>query len=141
MTANVLNVGVAPSWMKKWSVVVAQVLLALVYLPGGWMKLTMEPALLAAQIPWATDVSEAFLRGIGMVDLAAGLGIWLPTLTRIAPQWTVRAAIGSCLLQICAMFFHGYRGEFGVIVMNLIIIALSVLVIIGRQRWVPVSPR
>ncbi len=119
----------------------AQALLALVYIPAGAMKLFSPVAQVAAQIPWAGDVPEAFLRLIGVVDLSAGLGLLLPALTRIAPRLTVWAAIGSIALQICAMLFHISRGEYPVVPMNLTIIALSAYVAWGRARRVPIVPR
>jgi uncharacterized membrane protein YphA (DoxX/SURF4 family) len=118
-----------------------QALLALVYIPAGAMKLFSPVAQGAAQIPWAGDVPEAFLRLIGVVDLSAGLGLLLPALTRIAPRLTVWAAIGSIALQICAMLFHISRGEYPVVPMNLTIIALSAYVAWGRARRVPIAPR
>lgn len=121
-----------------WS---AQALLALVYVPAGAMKLFSPVAQVAAQIPWAGDVPEAFLRLIGVVDLSAGLGLLLPALTRIAPRLTVWAAIGSIALQVCAMSFHISRGEYPVVPMNLTIIAFSAFVAWGRTRRAPIVPR
>jgi len=119
----------------------AQALLALVYIPAGAMKLLSPVAQVAQQIPWAGDVPEAFLRLIGVVDLAAGLGLLLPALTRIAPRLTVWAAVGSIALQVCAMAFHLGRGEYPVVPMNLTILAISAFVLWGRARRVPIAAR
>lgn len=131
----------APSKGLRIGLWCAQALLALVYLPAGAMKLFSPVAQVAAQIPWAGDVPEAFLRLIGVVDLSAGLGLLLPALTRIAPRLTVWAAIGSIVLQICAMSFHISRGEYPVIPMNLTIIAFSAFVAWGRARRAPIAAR
>lgn len=119
----------------------AQILLALVYIPAGGMKLFSPVAEVAAQIPWAGDVAEGFLRSIGAIDLAAGLGLLLPSLTRILPQLTVWAGRGSIVLQVCAMLFHISRGEYFVLPMNLVIIALSLYVAWGRQKKAPILAR
>ena len=119
----------------------SQLLLALVYIPAGAMKLFAPVSVVAAQIPWAGDVTEPFLRLIGAVDLSAGLGILLPALTRIAPGLTVWAARGSIALQICAMAFHAIRGEFAVLPMNFVIIGLSLYVAWGREKRAPIAAR
>lgn len=119
----------------------AQILLALVYVPAGLTKLFSPVAQAAAQIPWAGDVPELFLRFIGLVDLSAGLGLLLPALTRIAPKLTIWAGIGSTTLQICAMVFHISRGEYMVVPFNAVIIALSVYVAWGRAKKAPITAR
>ncbi len=120
---------------------VAQLLLALTYIPAGAMKLLSPVAQVAANIPWAGDVPELFLRFIGVVDLSAGLGILLPSLTRIYPRLTVAAAIGSSVLQVLALCFHASRGEFMVIPFNVFLIALSVFVAWGRLTKAPILPK
>ena len=84
---------------------------------------------------------EIALRLIGVVDLSAGLGLLLPTITRIAPRLTVWAAAGSIALQVCAMAFHFIRGEYPVILMNVVIIALSAFVLWGRAGRAAVTAR
>lgn len=119
----------------------SQVLLALVYVPAGLMKLTSPVTQVATQIPWAADVPELFLRFIGLVDLSAGLGLILPAVTRIAPRLTVFAAYGSVALQVCAFIFHISRGEYVVLPMNLVLIALALFVAWGRTRKAPIVSR
>ena len=119
----------------------AQVLLLVVYAPAGLMKLLSPVAEVATQIPWAADVPEFFLRFIGVVDLAAGLGMILPALTRIAPRLTVAAAYGSVALQLCALTFHLGRGEYVVVPMNLLLIALALFVAWGRTKKAPIAAR
>ncbi len=112
----------------------SQLLLAAVYLPAGLMKLMSPVAQVAQQIPWAADTPEWFVRSIGLVDLAAGVGILLPALLRLMPQLTVFAALGSMLLQVCAMAFHAYRGEWMVLPVNGVILLLSYWVWVGRRQ-------
>lgn len=119
----------------------AQLLLALVYIPAGSMKLFAPLAQVAANIPWAGDVSETFLRLIGVVDLSAGVGIMLPSLTRIYPRLTVVAAVSSIVLQVLAIAFHASRGELMVIPFNLLLIALAAFVAWGRSKKVIILPR
>ena len=78
---------------------------------GGLMKLAMPVAKISQIFPWTGQVSKSFLRFIGVVDLAGGLGILLPKLTNIFPWLTVLAAIGCIVLQSLAIGFHVRRDE------------------------------
>ncbi len=127
---------------KGWriSLWVAQLLLAAVYIPSGLMKLTKPLAELAQQMAWTADLPR-LVPIAGAADLAAGLGLILPALTRIAPRLTVWAAIGATVLQVLAMGLHASRGEFGVLPINAILIALQLFVIWGRTKKAPIAPR
>ncbi len=125
----------------RWSLWIAQGLIAMIYLWAASMKLTKAPAELAGMIPWAADYSVTFLRGIGLIDLAGGLGILLPALTRVMPRLTVVAAISIVVHQLCAVAFHVSRGEFAVLPFNVVLIALSLWVAWGRSRKAPISAR
>ena len=62
-------------------------------------------------------------------------GVILPIVAGILPWLTVLAAIGLALIQILAIFTeHLPKKEFNVIPMNLVLLALSVFVVIGR--WI-----
>jgi len=116
----------------------AQTLVALSLLAGACMKLFMPIAGLAAMMPWMGQVPECFMRGTGVIDLAGGLGIILPSLTRVRPGLTAAAAIGCALLMACAVVFHVSRGEAMATPFNFLILVLSVFVLWGR--W-PRRPR
>lgn len=118
-----------------------QVLLGLVFIGTGlWKLLTPVPAL-AAMIPWAGQVPEAFLYATGGVDLCGGIGIVLPALTRIKPGLTVLAALGCAALQVCAILFHLSRGEAANTPFNVLLVALSLFVFWGRRYRAPITPR
>jgi DoxX-like family len=120
---------------------IAQVLLFVAFGGAGLVKLLTPIPQLAAMMPWAGDHSEAFVRMIGLIDLAGGLGILLPALTRIMPRLTVLAALGCVTLQIFAIVFHVSRGEAVVTPLNLVLLALAVFVLWGRSRKAPILPR
>lgn len=120
---------------------VAQVLGAGLFIMSGVMK-TMTPIPeLSAMMPWAGEYSATFVRVIGVIDIAGGLGLLLPSLTRIMPRLTVIAAAACVLLQILAIGFHAMRGEFEVLPLNAVYIALAVIVLWGRGRKAPIAPR
>ncbi|WP_411643770.1 DoxX family protein [Loktanella agnita] len=83
------------------------------------------------------EYSETFVRFIGVVDIAGGLGLLLPSLTRTMPRLTVLAAAACVLLQVLAIGFHAMRGEFDVLPLNAVYIALALIVLWGRGRKAP----
>ena len=119
----------------------AQVIGAALFIMSGAMKLFTPIPDLAAMMPWAGELSETFVRFIGVVDLAGGLGLLLPSLTRIMPRLTVIAAACCVLLQVLAIGFHASRGEFELLPVNLVYIACALIVLWGRGRKAPIAPR
>ena len=120
---------------------VVQALLCLTFVGGAaWKLLTPIPEL-AAKMPWAGQVSPSFLRGTALVDLAGGLGILLPSVTRIQPRLTVLAGIGCALLMVLAIVFHVSRGEVANTPFNFVMLALATFVAWGRWRRAPIVPR
>jgi hypothetical protein len=112
----------------------AQVLLFLLFAGTGIWKLTTPIPALAAKFPWMGEVSPAFLRLTAVFDLLGGIGVLLPTLTRVKPGLTVLAALGCALLQLSAIVFHVTRGEAANTPFNFLLVALSVFVLWGRRR-------
>lgn len=84
---------------------------------------------------------EALVRFTGLVDLAGGLGVLLPALTRILPRLTVWAARGIIALQVLAGAFHLYRGEAMLLPFNLLLLAMAVFVAWGRNTRAPIASR
>ena len=123
-----------PSKILTIAVWTAQVLLFLLFAGTGVWKLTTPVAALAAKFPWMGEVSPAFLRLTAVVDLLGGLGILLPSLTRVKPGLTVLAALGCAVFQLCAIVFHVSRGEAANTPFNFLLVALSVFVLWGRRR-------
>ncbi|MBX5186175.1 DoxX family protein [Rhizobium sp. NZLR5] len=121
-----------------WS---AQVLLFIAFTLFGCMKFFMPVDQLAAMWVWPGDVPAWFLRLMGIIDFAGGVGVLLPALTRSQPRLTVLAALGCVLLQITAMIFHLSRGEASALPLNVILLALSAFILWGRGKRAPITPR
>lgn len=120
---------------------VAQVLIFAAFTLFGCMKFFMPIDQLAAMWVWPGEVSAWFLRLMGVIDFAGGVGVLLPALTRIQPRLTVLAALGCVLLQIAAMIFHLSRGEAPALPLNIILLALSAFILWGRGKRAPIAPR
>ena len=113
---------------------IVQILLAGMYGMSGIMK-TLQTAKAKGQFPWAKNRSDGFVRFVGISELLGALGLILPLVTGILPWLTVLAAIGLTLIQLLAIFTeHLPKKEYNVIPVNLVLLALSAFVIIGR--WV-----
>lgn len=121
---------------------VAQVVLAVMYGFAGFNKVSQSMEGLAAMgMSYAVDFPELLTRFIGTMEILGAIGIILPALTRIMPRLTPLAALGFSVIQVLAMGVHISRGEFMVLPMNLVLLALSLFVLWGRARKAPISPR
>jgi hypothetical protein len=74
-------------------------------------------------------------------DLLGGLGVILPSATRIKPGLTVLAALGCAALQVSAIVFHLSRGEGANTPFNFFLVALSLFVAWGRRTKAPITAR
>ncbi|CAB3744100.1 hypothetical protein LMG24238_07211 [Paraburkholderia sediminicola] len=120
---------------------VAQVLLAVAFCGAGLTKLLTPIPQLSHMMPWTGTLPETFVRFIALVDLAGGLGILLPSLTRIRPGLSVLAALGCVALQVLAIGFHLSRGEASVLPLNFVLLPLSAFVLWGRSKRAPIAAR
>ena len=120
----------------------AQILLALFYLYAGYNKLTQPiEALAAMSMGFVLFVPEWLTRFIGLAEVLGAIGLVLPAATRIQPRLTPLAALGLTTIQVLAILLHVSRGEFSVLPLNLVLIALSLFVLWGRSRKAPISAR
>lgn len=110
---------------------VAQTLLALLFLGGGWMKLVQYDKA-NAMWPWVKHYSRSFVAFVGVMDALAGVGVVLPWLTGLAPWLTPLAALGGAVILALAVTLHLRRGETKDAGMNLAFLALAVFVTVGR---------
>ena len=113
---------------------IAEVILAVFYAAAGLLKMFVPMDELPVIIAWTGDYSEGFVRFTGFIDLLAAGGILLPDLLRIWSWMTILAALGSAALQILAIVFHLWRGEFAVLLVNFSALALSGFIIWGWAK-------
>jgi hypothetical protein len=114
--------------------------LALTFVGGAVWKLATPIPELAAKMPWMGEVQPGFLHTTALFDLLGGLGVVLPSLTRIKPGLTVLAALGCVALMLSAIVFHFSRGEAANTPFNFFL-ALSLFVAWGRHSKAPVAAR
>lgn len=123
------------------SLFLVQGLLTLTFFGGGLWKLATPIDEIAQMMPWVGEVSPSFFYFTAVADILGGLGVLLPSLTRIKPQLTVLAAAGCVALQICAAAFHLSRGEAANTPLNFVLIGLSLFVFWGRREKAKIPER
>jgi hypothetical protein len=116
---------------------IVQGLLALTFVGTGLWKLVTPVAELAAKMPWMGEVSPGFLYATAVIDLLGGLGIVLPSMTRIKPGLTVWAALGCVAFQASGIVFHVSRGEAANTPFNFFLVLLALFVVWGRRAKAP----
>ena len=117
---------------------IVQVLLALAFLAHGWLFLSPPPeiaVLMNASMP------RSFQVFLGVAEVAAGVGLTLPGLTRILPGLVAWAALGVMIVTASATVFHLVRGEIGSAVTTLVLLAMATFVAYMRYRVLPIRPR
>jgi len=130
--------------LRGWNIGlwIVQVALAVFYGMAGVMKLTQPiEGLVASGMAYAGDYPELLTRFIGTMEVLGAIGIILPAATRIAPRLTPLAALGFSAIQVLAIGLHTTRGEFTILPFNLVLLALSLLVLWGRTSKAPITPR
>lgn len=82
-------------------------LTALMSIAAGSTKVTQSlEKLVKLGMNWTKDYSVLQVRGIGSLEIIAGLGIVLPILTGIAPILSPLAAVGLVIVMIGAVLVH-----------------------------------
>ncbi|HEY5826452.1 MAG TPA: DoxX family protein [Cyclobacteriaceae bacterium] len=120
---------------------IVQLLLASSMIWASSVKLFQPVSQVAVMWPWAGEVSEAFLKFTGVVDLIGALGLILPSLLRIQPKLTPIAALAIILLMICASIFHISRGEGANIAPNILFAIMAAFIAWGRFRKAAIASK
>lgn len=120
----------------------AQGLMFAAFLAFGIQKIFLRPETLATmwQSQWPME-HPILLRITGLIDAVGGIGILLPSLTRILPKLAVLAALGCALLQVAAIAFHAMRNEFAALPLNFVLLAFIGFILWGRSKRAPVPSR
>ena len=120
---------------------VAQGLLAAAFLMAGGMKVSAPLEQLQAQMPWVTGAMGGAVRFIGIVELLGALGLVLPAATRIMPKLTPLAAAGLLTVMVLGALTHISRGEYPMIIANLVLGGLAAFIAWGRFKLSPIAAR
>ena len=120
---------------------VIQVVLAAMYLMAGYQKAFGDLAVVVKTIFWVAYTPAPLVRFIGTCELLGAVGLILPAALKIRPQLTTLAAAGLSLIMLLANIMHIYRGEYYVLPMTLLLLAMAAFVAYGRWKLAPFTPK
>ena len=84
---------------------ILQVVLGLLFVALGVLHL-VTPDGLPSPLAWMEDLSTTAHVIAGLAEVAGGLGLVLPSATRIAPRLTPLAAVGLVTIMVPAAVWH-----------------------------------
>jgi uncharacterized membrane protein YphA (DoxX/SURF4 family) len=113
---------------------IVQILLALAFLVSGITKAIRSGERLKEGIP---EFHPGMIRLIAVAEILGALGLILPGLTGIAPFLTPVAAAGLAIIMVGAVVTHARRKEGKSAAVNLILLALALVVVVGRFALLP----
>ena len=114
---------------------IVQVLLGLLFIFAGGTKLVLP----LDQLTGPVALPGAFIRFIGVAEVAGGLGLILPGLFRIRTGLTPLAAAGLVIIMIGAVVITLIGREVMGAVISLVVGILAAFVAYGRWRLAPLS--
>ncbi|HMU13315.1 MAG: DoxX family protein [Bacteroidetes bacterium] len=124
--------------MVLWAM---QGLLFLAFGALGLMSLTMPIPKLADLLTWPGAVPELLTRGIGAVEVAGAMGVFLPALVRMQPWITSYAAMGLTTVMICAVGYHMMLFQGKAMLPSIILGVIAGYVAWGRETVLPIKGR
>jgi uncharacterized membrane protein YphA (DoxX/SURF4 family) len=116
---------------------IVQVLLALLFLVAGASKLVMSVEEMTRDVP----LPGAFLRFLGVAELAGAAGLILPGLLGIRPGLTPLAAAGLVIIMIGATVITAATMGLGLALIPAVVGILAACVAYGRWRQGPLAER
>jgi putative oxidoreductase len=120
-------------WVLQWVV-------GLYFIAIGAMHFIL-PEGLPAQMSWMYELDDTLHMVTGVAEILGGLGLILPSVTRIAPWLTPLAAIGLMVVMVGAVFWHVGREEPVNIALNVVNLIVLGYLAYGRWRLAPIEGR
>lgn len=111
---------------------IVQVLSGLAFLIFGAIKATQAKEKLAERMTWVNDFDANVIKGIGVLEILAAIGLILPMLLNIAPLFTPLAAIGLVLTMIGAAFTQFRHNNMPQVALAVVLLLMSAFVAYGR---------
>lgn len=120
-------------WVLQW-------ILGVYFIAVGVLHFVL-PEGLPEPVSWMYDLGDTQHLLSGTAEILGGLGLILPSVTRIAPWLTPVAAVGLMIVMIAAIFFHVGRDEMANVGVNVLNILVLGYIAYGRARLAPIAPR
>lgn len=108
--------------------------IAMFFIAAGYAKLTESISNLTALMVWPGLAPEAFVRGLGIVEIVLALGVLAPLLSwRVGRPLLLVSAAGLVVLEAAMLGVHALGGDLGLAIVNIILLGLTVPVLMGRR--------
>nr|WP_222132460.1 DoxX family protein [Pseudonocardia sp. C8] len=112
---------------------IASGILAVIFIGSGLAKSTMSrDRLLATGQSGIAPFPMPVVRLTALCEIAAGIGLFAPWLTGVAPALTPAAAVGLCVVMAGAAISHASLGEPKQVAVNLGLLGVAAFVAAGR---------
>ena len=100
--------------------------LAMFFIAAGYAKLTESMANLTVLMQWPAMASPAFIRGLGVVEIALALMVLTPLVSwRLGRPLLLVAASGLIALETVMLMLHAYDLNIGLALTNLFLLAIT----------------
>ena len=119
---------------------ILQVLLGVYFIFVGVSHFIIPPGL-PAMMSWMYELSPTLHTISGTLEILGGLGLILPSVTKIQPRLTPLAGTGLALVMIGALIWHLQRGEPQNMGFNVVLALLTGFVAYGRWKLAPIGER
>lgn len=108
--------------------------IAMFFIAAGYAKITESSENLITLLGWPAFVSPAFVTGLGVAEIVLALGVLAPLASwRVGRPLLIVAASGLAVLEAVMLVVHLVGGGFGLAFVNLILLALTVPILLGRR--------
>lgn len=119
---------------------VVQIIFGLGFIVFGILHFTL-PDGLPETMSWMYDLPTTVHVIAGTAEVLGGIGLILPSVTRIRPDLTVWAAVGLAIMMVLGAILHMVRGEWDALPGNVINLVGVVFIAYGRNTLEPIEPR
>lgn len=117
---------------------VFQILLAIAFFAHGIMFLNPPPEI---AVLMNESLPRWFQLFLGVAEVAAAVGLTLPGITRILPQFVPAAAAGIVIVMISATVWHIVRAEYSSAAVTALLLVMAAFTAYARVRVVPIRAR
>lgn len=137
MTTTTLTSGRARTYStyKNVALWTFQGWIAMFFIAAGYAKLTEPMTNLIALMGWPAVAPDNMVRGVGVVELVLGLAVLTPLISwRVGRPILLTAAVGLIAMEATMLMVHALSHDIGLAVVNLLLLAITVPVLLGRRK-------
>ena len=119
---------------------VLQVLFGVYFFFIGVSHFIVPPGL-PAMMGWMYELSPTLHAVSGAAEILGGLGLILPSVTKIQTRLTPLAGLGLVIVMLGAVIFHLQRGETQNIAFNVVLALIVGFIAYGRWKLNPIADK